>query len=110
MNEKVEKQTNNVSIDGGLYEKEGAPNNQPSVECPMPENISTNNPIRIFLTGIAVLIYLVGFVLGIGIGSSSRNFDILSAFIIWAASGISGTIFLGFAEIIKLLQAIKDKD
>ena len=38
------------------------------------------------------------------------NMNALSAFIILASAAISGTMFLGFAEIIKLLQSIKNKN
>lgn len=59
------------------------------------------------LVWIAVLIYIGGFFAGIGV---SDEMDSFVGFLVCGISAfVSGTTFLGFAEIIKLLQEIKDK-
>ena len=72
----------------------------------LPEPVNSSNGIATVLTVIGVIVYLIGF-----IGFFAMfNMNALSAFIILASAAISGTMFLGFAEIIKLLQSIKNKN
>lgn len=90
--------------------------------APLEEEISDNtgNKIAIALTIIAYVVYLCGFILGIVMGNveveggylytySYTEFSFAIALTYWAVSLISGTLFLGFAEIIKLLDDIKRK-
>lgn len=81
---------------------------------------SKGNSIAIALTAIAVIIYIVGFIAGIAYGTvevesgyyytyTETEFSFAIAFTYWCTTFISGTIFLGFAEIIKLLNDIKNK-
>lgn len=81
---------------------------------------SKGNSIAIALTAIAVIIYIVGFIAGIAYGTvevesgyyytyTETEFSFAIAFTYWCTTFISGTIFLGFAEIIKLLNDIKKK-
>lgn len=69
------------------------------------------NAISITLTVIAYIIFISGFIYGIYIGSEYYvdEFSFSLAFISWIITLISGMTFLGFAEIIKLLEAIKNK-
>ena len=55
--------------------------------------------------------FISGFIYGIYIGSEYYvdEFSFSLAFISWIITLISGMTFLGFAEIIKLLEAIKNK-
>ena len=75
---------------------------------------SNSNTIANALQAIAVLIYGGGFIGGIAFGqvvgeySWDTSFSFLLALPYWAAAIISGTMFLGFAEIIKLLQRLVD--
>ena len=82
---------------------------------------SQNNKIAIALTVIAWIIFIGGFIAGIALGTtevqegtyytySDTEFSFAVAFIYWCVSFISGTMFLGFAEIIKLLEAINNKE
>lgn len=65
---------------------------------------SGKNRIAVALTVIAWVIYIVGFVSGlINYGSPTDSL------VYWCGALISGTTFLGFAEIIKLLNDIKNK-
>ncbi len=79
-----------------------------------------NNAIATVIRVIAVLTYICGFIAGIVFaanqpsysslyGSHSNQFSWVVAFIWWGASFISGTFILGFSEIIKLLNDIKNK-
>lgn len=79
-----------------------------------------NNAIATAIRVIAVLTYICGFIAGIIFaanqpsfsslyGSHSNQFSWVVAFIWWGASFISGTFILGFSEIIKLLNDIKNK-
>ena len=69
------------------------------------------NAISITLTVIAYIIFISGFIYGIYIGSEYYvdEFSFSLAFISWIITLISGMTFLGFAEFIKLLEAIKNK-
>lgn len=79
-----------------------------------------DNKIATTLTVIAVVIYLGGFFAGVILGNvevvrgtyytyTDTEFSFAVALAYWAVSLISGTMFLGFAEIIKLLDSIKRK-
>ncbi len=76
------------------------------------------NGVAILLQVIAVVTYLAFFILGLVVGdessagemySYSNDFDVVSMFIYWITGFITGTFTLGFAEIIKLLEIIKNK-
>lgn len=71
------------------------------------------NYIASVLQVIAWVIYVGGFFLGIKMGNEMSTFTSEFAFsvaiVYWCVALVSGTIFLGFAEIIKLLEAIKRK-
>ena len=84
------------------------------------EETTENNPIATALTFIAWILFIVGFIAGIALGTievekgyyytyTDTEFSFAIAFTYWCAAFISGTMFLGFAEIIKLLDAIKRK-
>lgn len=64
-----------------------------------------SHSVAMALNVIAWIIYIVGFLAGISAIESSFTL----AFIYWFVSFISGTMFLGFAEIIRLLNTIKNK-
>ncbi len=75
------------------------------------------NPIASALKIIAIIIFFLGFIAGFVLGRqvvkssvfNRADFSFAIAFIYWAVSFISGMMFLGFAEIIQLLQDIKNK-
>ena len=75
--------------------------------------LKPTNPIATALSIIAVLIYIGGFIAGIVLGVEAaelyEDFAFSVAFVYWATALISGTLFLGFAEVIKLLNDIKNK-
>lgn len=86
------------------------------------DETSLSNPVAIALTVIAWIIFIGGFIAGIAFGTvevtrgvyytytyTDTEFSFKIALIYWCASFISGTMFLSFAEIIKLLDAIKRK-
>lgn len=84
-------------------------------------NTSTKNPVATTLTVISWIIFIGGFIAGIVLGKQpvirgtyyqhvDMEFSFAAALVWWATSFISGMIFLGFAEIIKLLHAIKNKE
>lgn len=81
------------------------------------ENTTEFNPIAMALNVIAWAVFIVGFIAGIVLGNveidgyyySHTEFSFVIAFTYWSVALISGTMFLGFAEIIKLLDAIKNK-
>lgn len=69
------------------------------------------NPISPILFFIATLEWILGFIAGIIVGNVLGRWDFHwgYAFIVWVSTFISGTTFLGFAEIIQLLTDIKNK-
>ncbi len=84
------------------------------------EVATENNSVAVALTIIAWFIFIGGFIAGIVLGMvevekgyyytyTDTEFSFAIAFVYWCVSLISGTMFLGFAEIIKLLDAIKRK-
>lgn len=79
-----------------------------------------NNTIATILTVIAWIVYIAGFLAGMCLANvevtrgyyythTETEFSIGIALMYWGIALVSGTLFLGFAEIIKLLQGIKDK-
>ena len=140
LEEKREEEKREVLIAAGLYEKEYAPKSQelPNREYPyLDTKMIPNRPYKAIpievtdeeyeqvkkyaysgnskatqksnarvLTVIGIIVYLIGF---IGF-SAMLDTDLFSAFITLEGAAISGTMFLGFAEIIKLLQSIKNKN
>ena len=66
--------------------------------------------IASILKGIAVLTFIGAAILGIVLGEDHRgDFSFLIALIYWVAGFITGTMFLGFAAIIELLQDVVDE-
>jgi choline-glycine betaine transporter len=82
---------------------------------------SEDNNIAKVLTIIAWITYVGGFIAGLVFGSqevihpgiytsyTTEEFLIEVAIIYWASAFVSGSLILGFAEVIKLLQKIEDK-
>lgn len=80
------------------------------------EDIKETNTMANILTAIAWIIFIAGFIAGIALGNvetgvyyTHTEFSFAVALIYWAVSFISGIFILGFAEIIKLLNDIKNK-
>ena len=78
--------------------------------------LKPTNPVSTALKIIAWTIYIAGFIAGIYFGNvgfefseSHADFSFATAIIFWAIALINGTLFLGFAEVIKLLNDIKNK-
>ena len=82
------------------------------------EKNSSNNTIGSILRVIAWITYVGGFIAGLVLGNvevpyiyisgTHTEFSFTVALIYWVSAFISGTIFLGFAEIISLLQKLVD--
>lgn len=81
---------------------------------------SSSNIIATNITIIAFIVFAFTFILGIVYGNTFKTisldnlkpkeeFNVLAMFITWGIGAVSGTLLLGFAEIIKLLQRIADK-
>jgi len=84
------------------------------------ESEPNTNTIATALAIIAWIIFIFGFIAGIAFGNTEvehgyyynytkKEFSLVIAATYWGISFISGTVFLGFAEIIKLLDGIKNK-
>lgn len=75
------------------------------------DDVKTNsNTIATIFSVIAVFIFILGLFLGIVLGDAiGYKFSIGVALICWGSGFVGGMLMLGFAEIIKLLTAIKDK-
>ena len=78
--------------------------------------LKPTNPIANALTIIAWVIFGVGFLAGlylsnveVGTYYTHEEFSFAIALTYWGVALVSGTMFLGFAEIIKLLNDIKNK-
>ena len=68
-------------------------------------NNTSSNEIATILTVIAWITYIAGFIAGVASMGALQGFVLL----IWFAAFLSGTMYLGFAEMIKLLTQIRDK-
>lgn len=66
------------------------------------------NTIATILSVMAWIAYIAGFILGIVLGNDFYN-DSFIMLIYWISGFVVGTIYLGFAEVIKLLSEIKNK-
>lgn len=92
------------------YEKANAYKEEESIHGEAGENIVGNNRISNLLTLIAVVVFVIAFILGIVVGKSlGGGFKLGLALLYWAGGFVVGSMMLGFAEIVQLLQAIKDK-
>lgn len=79
-------------------------------------NRNGENIVAAFLKIISWIIYLGGLIAGFALGNVESSygygteFSFALALTYWVAAFISGTVFLGFAEIINLLQQLLDKN
>lgn len=77
--------------------------------------VNKENKVAKVLTGIAYAIFIIGAILGFAMGYTKNipedtyYFSFAVAVAWWCVSFIGGMFMLGFAEIIKLLNAIKNK-
>lgn len=77
--------------------------------------VNKENKVAKVLTGIAYAIFIIGAILGFAMGYTKNipedtyYFSFAVAVAWWCVSFIGGMFMLGFAEIIKLLTAIKNK-
>lgn len=77
--------------------------------------VNKENKVAKVLTGIAYAIFIIGAILGFAMGYTKNipedtyYFSFAVAVAWWGVSFIGGMLMLGFAEIIKLLNAIKNK-
>lgn len=78
--------------------------------------VNKGNGIASTFKIIGLIIYLIGFIAGIALGTvetglyyTRTEFSFAVAFIYWCVAFVSGTMFLGFGEIIQLLTDIKNK-
>ena len=77
------------------------------------------NIVSSVLSGFAYAIYFFGFIGGIAFanvtipnifgGVSTTTFVWQLAVAVWVSAAISGTLFLGLAEVVALLQLLVDK-
>ena len=56
---------------------------------------------------IAIVIYVCGFIAGIMVGQQVESF--LTILLYWVAAALSGSLMLGFSEVIRLLHEINQK-
>ena len=70
-------------------------------------NEKSKNPVCVILSVIAIITYVAAFIAGCCIAANEGDATIAS--ICWGLGFISGSFTLGFAEIIKLLDIIKNK-
>ena len=75
------------------------------LETEKESNVQNQNFVAGALTTVAWFIFIVGIVAGISFASIS----LVMTIVYWCITLIFGTVFLGYAEIIKLLQDIKNK-
>ena len=95
---------NKVAIDVTDEEFEEIKRALESAEGEIPRD---ENAIADFIKAIGVLLYIAGVIAGFAIGSETESF--VMGLLYFVVAFISGTSFLGFSEIINLLNDIKNK-
>ena len=70
---------------------------------------NSSNSIATILRVIAIIVYIAGFIASFFLGVDSYGDISAMVMVWWIVFFISGTIYLGFAEIIQLLNDIKNK-
>lgn len=73
----------------------------------LPTSKPDKNTIAKILTVIAWITFICGFIAGLILGDDKYGFSYTIAFIWWSSTFVSGILFLGFAEIIELLDTIR---
>lgn len=73
------------------------------------ENPAESNSVSNVIFAIAMIVYICGFLAGIILGALEDDFNAITMLIVWVSSFVSGSLFLGFSEIIKLLHSINNK-
>ena len=73
------------------------------------DNVKHINTVAEILKVIGVFILVIGTIASICVGCISKEFSFVLFFVMEIEVFIGGIIFIGFSEIIKLLQDIKDK-
>ncbi len=68
----------------------------------------SSNNISSVLKVFAYIVFFSSFILGTVLGGSGYKFNFTTALITWLVGGITGMVWLAFAEIIILLQSIFD--
>ena len=69
-------------------------------------NTSSNFIAKVIMV-IAIVIYVCGFIAGIMVGQHVESF--LTILLYWVAAALSGSLMLGFSEVIRLLHEINQK-
>ena len=80
------------------------------INANMEKKVEEENTIAKVITVIAIIIFICGFIIGFILSYDKYDgfyFSILM--LVWCVSAMSGIMLLGFAEIIKLLEKIKNK-
>lgn len=67
------------------------------------------NPISTMLRVIAIIVYVAGLIAGFVLGLDRWGDPTAMMLVYWIAFFVLGTVYLGFAEIIQLLNDIKNK-
>ena len=65
------------------------------------------NGVATALKGIAVIIYIIGFIVGIFFAAEVKEITLIIVY--WLVAFVNGTIFLGLGEIVSLLHKINNK-
>lgn len=83
-------------------------------ENPKPTRDRRKNPVGQALRVIGMGIYAVGFLVGAGIYVYSRQYGVYEMALLqlvstWVTAAVSGTVFLGFSEVIRLLTPGDDE-
>ena len=73
------------------------------------DNVKHINTVAEILKVIGVFILVIGTIASICVGCISKEFSFVLFFVMEIEVFIGGIIFIGFSEIIKLLEDIKDK-
>lgn len=72
-----------------------------------PTTSTSSNIVEKAIKIIALVVYVCGLIVGIAAGDETGRF--LITLLYWVAAALSGTLMLGFSEVIRLLHEINSK-
>ena len=76
----------------------------------MPTSVAQSNSVARLLKTIAIIVYVCGFICGFLLGKDHYG-DLYFPLVLpyWVVGFVCGSMFLGFAEIVRLLHEINQK-
>ena len=90
--------------------KESNSNDEGMYDFKAEEDVNSDNTVSVVLKVLALFVIVFGVIAGLAYGNKGADeFSFMSVLSYWIAAAITALFIYAFAEIIQLLQDIKDK-